>query len=59
MAGQAAWLREGGVGAWEHPTPPILCIPPGQGSCKVPLAPSPPGAVPPPLLSQRRAQRLP
>lgn len=29
MAGQAAWLREGGVGAWEHPTPPpILCIPP-------------------------------
>lgn len=22
MAGQAAWLREGGVGAWQHPTPP-------------------------------------
>lgn len=52
-------LGKGGVGAWEHPTPPILCIPPGQGSYKVPLAPSPPGAVPPPLLSQRRAQRLP
>lgn len=49
----------GGPGAGGHPAPPILCIPPGQGPCKVPLAPGPPGAVPPPLLSQRRAQRLP
>lgn len=58
MAGQAAWLRKGGMGAQEHPTPP-QCILPGQGPCKVPLAPGPPGAVPPPLLSQRRKQRLP
>lgn len=59
-AGQAARLQ-GGPGAGGHPAPPPPnpVHPPGQGPCKVPLAAGPPGAVPPPLLSQRRAQRLP
>lgn len=45
MAGQAAWLQ----GGWELGSillPPIMCIPLGQGPCKVPLAPALPGLCP-------------
>lgn len=46
MAGQAAWLREAGVGAWEHPTPPSCAYPQVKAPAKCLWLPALPGLCP-------------